>query len=92
MGTEEATKIICDKWNGEGIISSRIDDYDPLIDEDAYVASICYKCYGHGVVDWIENIVGKSRPPQFKEEDFFESLKTNPTVFHEGYIKWREDK
>jgi len=70
MGTEDIEKMICDKCNGEGTVYSRIEEFDPLIDEDEYIASICPKCHGHKKLDWIENILGKEIP-KFTEKDFF---------------------
>ncbi len=46
----EEGEMICDKCDGKGTITSRI---------DTNCASMCQKCQGLGKVDWVENIVGK---------------------------------
>lgn len=46
-------ELTCDKCNGTGCIPSKDNPHE--------IASLCSKCQGAGIVDWIENIVGK--PP-----------------------------
>ena len=53
----EEGEMICDKCEGKGCISSKIDP--------TTMASSCQKCQGTGKVDWIENIVGKKPEMQF---------------------------
>jgi len=44
-------EMICNKCEGMGTLPS---EQDPNT-----MAKICKKCFGHGKVDWLENILGK---------------------------------
>jgi len=48
--------FICKECNGTGRIKTY---YDDLVSAPPSILSRCKKCKGDGVLDWIENIVGK---------------------------------
>ena len=46
-------QVVCSKCNGKGDVPSRW---------DSIPVEMCDKCHGHGILDWIENIMGKTFP------------------------------
>ena len=75
-------EVICPDCNGEKKIA------DPKL--NYYVFWIkCPKCKGAGKLDWIENIVGKQNPINFKISSLFgtQPLKNNVgSIFKLGSI------
>ena len=47
-------EVICDRCEGGGSWPKKF----ARLEDPAFVR--CYKCGGRGIVDWVENVVGKS--------------------------------
>ncbi len=69
--TLEEGYIICKECNGDGYIKS-----------DNILCDICERCQGEGVLDWIENVVGKKK----KSSEEIQNIFTNQTR-NEIYIE-----
>lgn len=60
-------EVICDKCDGEGLIPEQIDNEITIrgfiYKNPDFKFKMCDKCCGFGKLDWIENVVGKTRNP-----------------------------
>lgn len=61
----KAGEMICDKCKGVG-----------HFDAGVYLYKICKKCDGTGIVDWVENVVGKL-PDLHEHDDIYDALAKN---------------
>jgi len=55
---EEKGEVICDVCKGKGCMPSEIDSIEVL-------QSVCWKCQGDGVLDWVSFLTGKPKKKQF---------------------------
>lgn len=52
-------EMLCDKCNGTGFVNSKD---GPLQEE------VCPKCRGQRKIDWVENVVGVTKPPSVLDQ------------------------
>ena len=71
----------CPVCKGKGYTCDKDDKYDNT--------RTCWKCWGHGKLDWIELVVGK-RDGSFVHYDFFKNV--NLKLTKEGWIEFEENK
>lgn len=70
---EQEQLVPCDLCNGSGYLYMCVSDgelkvkLDPTIGLKVY----CHKCFGHGVLNWIEYIFGKQQSFEIDEDETF---------------------
>jgi hypothetical protein len=63
----DGEKIICDKCNGTGSTEDYSSLVNPTSSKVILKTKLCLKCFGYGVLDWIEIIVGKKSKTELSE-------------------------
>jgi len=64
-------EVFCSKCKGTGTADNN---------SNGYFDSTCDKCHGRGIVDWIENVVGKPEPMGNIASSSFSYVNTGPGV------------
>ena len=67
--------VICDRCNGTG----------EIITNNGLTKRICYHCYGHGKLTWIENVLGKKETNILEADN---SILDHGDRNHKGSISW----